>query len=169
MPFAETLDGPPEWAGTHFENPGEDLADEIGLIHPRWRGIPVWVVGHWRRLADRQGPDKDAQAERIEDEQWQMLRVARAARELRQLQPDEVRSWTSTPPFPARTTYIPMIADELARIRGLGEREWMALQDRVLLIVLPDLDPTTTTGRCTASPGCTAPPGYASAGSGGRA
>jgi hypothetical protein len=70
-----------------------------------------------------------------------MVRVARVARELRPLQPDEVRSWTSAPPFPARTTYIPMIGPELARIRGLGEREWMALQDRVLLVVHPDLDP----------------------------
>jgi hypothetical protein len=63
-----------------------------------------WVVGHWRRLADKHGPAKDAEVERIEDEQAQMVRVARAARELQRLQPDEVRSWTSTPPFPARTT-----------------------------------------------------------------
>lgn len=63
-----------------------------------------------------------------------------AARELQRLQPDEVRSWTSAPPFPARTTYIPMIGAELARIRGLGEREWMALQDRVLLVVYPGRD-----------------------------
>ena len=43
MPFAEILDGPPEWAGTQFESPEEDMAEEIGLIHPRWRGTPVWV------------------------------------------------------------------------------------------------------------------------------
>lgn len=63
-----------------------------------------------------------------------------AARALRRLQPEEVRSWTSPPPFGARTTYIPMIGEELARIRGLGEREWMALQDRVLLVVHPERD-----------------------------
>ena len=37
-------------------------------------------------------------------------------------------------------TYIPMIGEDLARIRGLGNREWMALQDRVLLVVHPDRD-----------------------------
>jgi hypothetical protein len=52
----------------------------------------------------------------------------------------EVRSWTSAPPFPARTTYIPMIGEELARIRGLGNRDWMALQDRVLPVVHPERD-----------------------------
>jgi hypothetical protein len=90
-----------------------------------------------RRL---EGAAKDAEVYPIEDEQLQMVRVARAARELRRLQPGEVRSWTSAPPFPARTTYIPMIGDELARLRGLGEREWMTLQDRVLLVVHPDRD-----------------------------
>jgi hypothetical protein len=79
-----------------------------------------WVIGHWRRLVDREGAAKDAEVERIEAEQQLMVRVARAARELRRLQPAEVRSWTSAPPFPARTTYIPMIGEELARIRGLG-------------------------------------------------
>ena len=43
MPFVEILDGPPEWAVTQFESPEEDMAEEIGLIHPRWRGTPVWV------------------------------------------------------------------------------------------------------------------------------
>ena len=43
MAWAEILDGPPEWAGTQFESPEVDLADEIGLTHPRWRGTPVWV------------------------------------------------------------------------------------------------------------------------------
>jgi hypothetical protein len=81
---------------------------------------------------------RHAEVERIEAEQSQMVRVARAARELQRLQPDEVRSWTSAPPFPARTTYIPMIGEDLARIRGLGNREWMALQDRVQLVVHPD-------------------------------
>jgi hypothetical protein len=267
MAWAEILDGPPEWAGTQFESPEVDLADEIGLTHPRWRGTPVgvgpralyayrkvevagdrhryryvgpfglgtrprrlyhgvedltgwdvlvmqkelhsddrrklwgspvrvyaappgtprpgpdrapeeqgwqeltrggmlrrprapgtgkffqerlarlmaegnpWVVGHWRRLADLEGAAKDAEVERIEAEQGQMVRVARAARELQRLQPEEVRSWTSDPPFGARTTYIPMIGEDLARIRGLGNREWMALQDRMLLVVHPDRDP----------------------------
>jgi len=45
MPVAEILDGPPEWAGTQFESPEEDMAEEIGLIYPRWRGTPVWVAG----------------------------------------------------------------------------------------------------------------------------
>ena len=268
--MVEILDGPPEWAGTRFEGPEEDMAEEIGLSHPRWRGTPVrvaggalyayrkvevvgdrhryryqgpwgarprrvhdgmedltgwdvlvvqkelgsadrrklwgspvrvyaappgiprpdparspeeqgwqeltrggmlrrrrasgtgelfqerlarllaegnpWVVGHWRRLANLEGAAKDAEVDRIEDEYGRMVRVARAARELQRLQPDEVRSWTSAPPFPARTTYIPMIGEELARIRGLGEREWMALQDRVLLVVHPERDPDDDNG-----------------------
>jgi hypothetical protein len=41
--MAEILDGPPEWAGTQFESPEEDLAPEIGLTHPRWRGTPVGI------------------------------------------------------------------------------------------------------------------------------
>jgi hypothetical protein len=256
------VDGPPEWAGTQFESPEEDMAEEIGLSHPGWRGTPVgvgwsalyayrkvevvgdrhryryqgpwgarprrlyhgvedltgwdvlvvqkelhsqdrrklwgstvrvyaappgtprpdparapeeqgwqelvrggmlrrprspgsgeffqerlarlmaegnpWVVGHWRRLVDLEGAAKDAEVERIEAEQGRMVRVAMAARELRRLQPEEVRSWTSAPPFPARATFIPMIGEELARIRGLGSREWMTLQDRVLLVVHPE-------------------------------
>jgi hypothetical protein len=63
-----------------------------------------WVVGQWRRLADLEGAAKDAEVDRIEAKQSQMGRVARAARELQRLQPDEVRSWTSDPPFRARTT-----------------------------------------------------------------
>ena len=43
MAWAEILDGPPEWAGTQFESPEVDLADEIGLTHPRWRGTSVGV------------------------------------------------------------------------------------------------------------------------------
>jgi hypothetical protein len=266
MPWVEILDGPPEWAGSQFEGPEGDMAEEIGLTHPRWRGTPVrvaggalyayrkvevagdrhryryvgpfgigtrprrlyhgvedltgwdvlvvqkelhsedrrklwgspvrvyaappgiprpdpargpeeqgwqeltrggmlrrrrapgtgesfqerlarlmaegnpWVIGHWRRLADLEGAAKDAEVDRIEDEYGRMVRVARAARELRRLQPEEVRSWTSAPPYPARTTYIPMIGEELARIRGLGNREWMMLQDRVLLVVHPERD-----------------------------
>ena len=68
-----------------------------------------WVVGHWRRLADLEGAAKDAEVDRIEAEQSKMVRVARAARQLRRLQPEEVWSWTSDPPFGARTTYVPMI------------------------------------------------------------
>ena len=123
-----------------------------------------WVVGHWRRLADKQGPAKDAEVERIEDEQWQMVRVARAARELQRLQPDQVRSWTSALPFPARTTYIPMIGEDLARIRGLGNRDWMTLQDRVLLVVHPERDPDDDNGwvygfaRLYSAPPATPPP-----------
>jgi hypothetical protein len=128
-----------------------------------------WVVEHWRRLADLEGPGKDAEVERIEDEQLQMGRVARATRELRRLQPEEVRSWISEPPFPARTTYIPMIGAELARIRGLGEREWMTLQDRVLLVVHPDRDPDDDNGwlygfaRLYSAPPGTPPPDPAAA------
>jgi hypothetical protein len=106
-----------------------------------------WVVGHWRRLADKQGPAKDAEVERIEHERSRMVRVAEAARELQRLQPDEVRSWTSGPPFGARTTWIPMIGEDLARIRGLGNREWMTLRDRVLLVVHPERDPDDDDGR----------------------
>jgi hypothetical protein len=43
MPLVEILDGPPEWAGTQFEGPEEDMAEEIGLTHPRWRGTPVGI------------------------------------------------------------------------------------------------------------------------------
>jgi hypothetical protein len=264
MPLVEILNGPPEWSGVIYESPEDMVADEIGLIHPRWRGTPVWVgwgalyayrkaevagdrhryryvgpfgarprrlydgvedltgwdvlvvqqelhsedrrklwvspvrvyaappgtprpdparppeeqgwqeltrggmlrrprapgtgafmqqrlavqmaegnpwvVEHWQRLAEKQGPANDAEVERIEAEQAQMRRVAEAVRQLRRLQPDQVRSWTSAPPFPARTTYVPMIGEELARIRGLGNREWMALQDRVLLAMHPERD-----------------------------
>jgi hypothetical protein len=120
--------------------PGTGVLYQELLARQLAEGNP-WVVDHWRRLADKHGPAMDAEVERIEAEQLRMVRVARAARELQRLQPDEVRSWTSAPPFPARTTYIPLIGADLARIRGLGEREWMALQDRVLLVVHPERDP----------------------------
>ena len=119
--------------------PGTGALFQEQLARLMAEGNP-WVVGHWRRLADLEGVAKDAEVQRIEDEQRRMVRVARAARELQRLQPEEVRSWTSDPPFGARTTYIPMIGEDLARIRGLGEREWMALQDRVLLVVNPERD-----------------------------
>jgi hypothetical protein len=117
--------------GTLFQ---ERLARQMAAGNP-------WVVDHWRRLAEKHGPAKDAEVERIEDEQGRMHQVASAAQELRRLRPDAVLSWTSDPPYPARTTYIPMIGADLATIRGLGEREWMALQDRVLLVVHPERDP----------------------------
>jgi hypothetical protein len=118
--------------------PGTGALFQERLARLMAEGNP-WVVGHWRRLTGLEGAAKDAEVDRIEDEHSKVVRVAMATRELRRLQPGEVRSWTSDPPFPARTTYIPMIGEELARIRGLGEREWMALQDRVLLVVHPDL------------------------------
>jgi hypothetical protein len=120
--------------------PGTGVVYQEVLARQLAEGNP-WVVDHWRRLADRQGAAKEAEVERIEAEQSRMVRVARAARELRRLHPDEVRSWTSDLPFPTRSTYIPMIGADLARIRGLGEREWMVLQDRVLLVVHPERDP----------------------------
>ena len=43
MPMVEILDGPPEWAGTQFESPEEDMAEEIGMSHPGWRGTPVGI------------------------------------------------------------------------------------------------------------------------------
>jgi hypothetical protein len=43
MPTVEILDGPQEWAGAVFESPQDMVADEIGLIHPRWRGTPVGI------------------------------------------------------------------------------------------------------------------------------
>jgi hypothetical protein len=48
MPMVEILDGPPEWAGTQFEGPEEDMAEEIGLSHPGWRGTPVGI--RWSAL-----------------------------------------------------------------------------------------------------------------------
>ena len=43
MPMVEILDGPPEWAGMVFESPEEDMAEEIGMSHPPWRGTPVGI------------------------------------------------------------------------------------------------------------------------------
>ena len=119
--------------------PGTGAFFQERLARQLAEGNP-WVVEHWRRLAERQGAAKDAEVERIEREQSRMLAVARAARELRRLRPEVVVSWTGDPPFPARTTYVPMIGADLATIGGLGHREWMALQDRVLLVVHPDLE-----------------------------
>ena len=74
--------------------PGTGAFYQERLARPMAEGNP-WVVGHWRRLAEKHGPAKDAEVERIEDEQSRMVRVARAAPELQRLQPDQVRSWTS--------------------------------------------------------------------------
>jgi hypothetical protein len=143
--------------------PGTGVLYQERLARLMAGGNP-WVVGHWRRLANLEGAAKDVEVERIEDEQRRMVRVAGAARELQRLQPEEVRSWTSAPPFPARMTYIPMIGEDLARIRGLGEREWMALQDRVLLVVHPERDPDDDHGwvygvaRLYSAPPATPPP-----------
>jgi len=96
------------------------------------------VVAHWRRLAGKQGAAKDAEAERIDDEHLQLARLAEAARVPRRLRPKLVVSWTSDPPFPATATYIPVIGEDLATIGGLGYPEWLAMQDRVLLVVCPE-------------------------------
>ena len=58
----------------------------------RCREREEFVADHWRRLADLEGAAKDAEVDRIEAEQSQMVRVAMAARELQRLQPEEVRS-----------------------------------------------------------------------------
>ena len=46
--MVEILDGPPEWSGTQFESPEEDMAEEIGMSHPGWRGTPVGI--RWSAL-----------------------------------------------------------------------------------------------------------------------
>jgi hypothetical protein len=62
-----------------------------------------------------------------------------------------------------------MIGEELARIRGLGEREWMTLQDRVLLVVHPERDPDDDNGwlygfaKLYSAPPATPPPDPAAA------
>lgn len=43
--MVEILDGPPEWAGTQFEGPEEDMAEEIGMSHPGWRGTRCGLQG----------------------------------------------------------------------------------------------------------------------------
>jgi hypothetical protein len=102
------------------------------------RAIRGWSSsgGGWppRRLRQR-----DAEAARILDEHRQLLKLAEAARALRRLRPDEVASWTSDPPFPGRTTYIPVIGVDLAAMPGLGDPEWVAMQDRAVLVVHPEL------------------------------
>ena len=46
--------------------PGTGAFYQERLVDLLVEGNP-WVVGHWRRLADKQGPAKDAEVERIED------------------------------------------------------------------------------------------------------
>ena len=48
--MVEIVDGPPEWAGTQFESPEQDMAEEIGMSHPGWRGTPVGI--RWSALYD---------------------------------------------------------------------------------------------------------------------
>ena len=62
--------------------PGTGALIQERLARQVVEGNP-WVVGHWRRLAEQQGPAKDAEVDRIEAEQSQMVRVARAARSWR--------------------------------------------------------------------------------------
>jgi hypothetical protein len=96
-----------------------------------------WVLDHWRRLASKQGAAKDAEAALIKDDHLRLVRLAASARALRRLRPDAVVSWTSDPPFAEMTTYIPMIGEDLAAIRGMVDPQWVAMQDRVLLVVHP--------------------------------
>jgi hypothetical protein len=148
--------------------PGTGALFQERLARQMAEGNP-WVADHWRRLAEQHGPAKDAEVERIEDEQRRMHQVASAAKELRRLRPDAVLSWTSDPPYPARTRYIPMIGADLATIRGLGEREWMALQDRMLLVVHPERDPDDDGWLYGFAKLYSAPPGDTTTGCGGRA
>jgi hypothetical protein len=94
------------WPRQHYPGQGAFLQERLA----RWmdEGNP-WVGEHWRRLAGKQGAAKDAEAERIDDDHLQLVRLAEAARLLRRLRPDAVISWTSDPPFPARATCIPVI------------------------------------------------------------
>jgi hypothetical protein len=123
------------WPRQHHPGQGAFLQQRLA----RWmaEGNP-WVVEHWRRLAGKQGAAKDAEADRIDDEHVQLARLAEAARVLRRLRPEVVVSLTSDPPFPATATYIPVIGEDLATIPGLGYPEWVAMQDRVLLVVCPE-------------------------------
>jgi hypothetical protein len=104
----------------------------------RMRDGDPWVAEHWRRLASKQGAAKDDEAELIQEEHVRIGRIAQSARVLQRLRPDAVSAWTSDPPFARRTTYIPMIGRDLAAISGMIAPEWMAMQDRVLLVIHPE-------------------------------
>jgi len=116
--------------------PGTGSYLQQGLAQRMSEGDP-WATEHWQRLAGKHGQAKDAEAELIHDDIRRMLYLARAAMKLRRLRPDAVVTWTSDPPFPATTTYIPVIGNELAALPGMGYPEWVARQDRALLIVHP--------------------------------
>ena len=143
--------------------PGTGARFEERLAQWMAEGNP-WVADHWRLLAARRGAAKDAEVERIEAEQSRMLGLARSAVVLRRLRPDVVVSWTSDPPFAARTTYVPVIGQDLASIPGMGYPRWVALQDRALLVVHPDRDvddddaPLYGTARVFGAPPGTPPP-----------
>jgi hypothetical protein len=137
---------PPEEQGWQELGEGNYLRSRPGAGHGSYLeqalaqrvadGDP-WVVEHWQRLAAKHGQAKDAEAELVQEDNWRMLCLARAARALRRLRPDVVVSWTSDPPFAGTTTYIPMIGKDLAA-PGMGVYgEWVAKQDRVLLVVHP--------------------------------
>jgi hypothetical protein len=132
------------------------------VLAARMREGDPWVIEHWRRLANKQGAAKDAEAELVEDDHLRRGRLAGAARALRRLRPDAVRSWTSDPPFPARTTYVPVIGEDLADIPGMVAPEWVAMQDRALLVVHPEPEsedaPVFGSARVYGAPPATPPP-----------
>jgi hypothetical protein len=132
------------------------------VLAARMREGDPWVAEHWRRLASKQGAAKDADAELIEDDHLRRGRLAGAARELRRLRPDAVRSWTGDPPFAGRTTYVPVIGEYLAAIPGMVAPEWVAMQDRVLLVVHPEPEsedaPVFGSARVYGAPPGTPPP-----------
>jgi hypothetical protein len=121
-----------------------------------------WVVEHWRRLASKQGAAKDTEAALIEDDMLRLVRLAGSARALRRLRPDAVLSWTSDPPFAGRTTYIPVIGEDLAAIPGMVAPEWVAMQDRALQAVHPEPEsedaPVFGSARVYGAPPATPPP-----------
>jgi hypothetical protein len=142
-------------------NPGQGDFLQKALARRMAEGDP-WVVEHWRRLAATQeGAAKDAEAVRIHEEHMLLIHLAKSARVLRRLRPDVVRSWTSDQPFAARTTYIPMMGQDLAAMPGIGHPEWVALQDRVMLVVHPELGedaPVFGSARVYGAPPGTLPP-----------
>jgi hypothetical protein len=124
------------WLGRH--HPGQAAYLQEAMAQRMAEG-DRWVVEQWRRLAATGGAAKDAEAARILDEHLQLLKLAEAARMLRRLRPDVVVSWTSDPPFLGRRTYIPVIGAALAAIAVLGARSGVAMQDRAVLVVHPEL------------------------------
>jgi hypothetical protein len=130
--------GPPEGQGwqeltegshLHRRHPGTGRYLQEALARRLRDGDP-WVEDQWRRLARKEGPAKDAEAELIQDEIGQMVKLARGAQALRRLRPDAVLAWTTAPPFPAAITYIPVVGEELAAIAGMVAPEWVAISSR---------------------------------------